>query len=79
MADEQNQTQPIGFKQKFCSVEPILYLLFLGIVIFAVMLFAADFVFKDDGQVFQVIAGLLTAFSGAFFMRVNNTSGQAKQ
>jgi hypothetical protein len=52
------------------KVEPVVLLLFLGMVIFAGLLFVSEKFFPSDGQFFQVIAGLLTGFSGAFFMRV---------
>lgn len=45
-------------------------LLFVGMIFFTGMLFAAEKWFPADGQMFQVVAGLLTGFSGAFFMRV---------
>lgn len=52
------------------KVEPVIVLLFCGMVFFTGMLFAAEKWFQNDGQMFQVVAGLLTGFSGAFFMRV---------
>jgi hypothetical protein len=39
-------------------------LFFTGIVLFCA------YIWPSDGQVFQVMTGLLTAFSGAFFMRI---------
>ena len=52
------------------NLEPVVMLLFAGMVFFTLMLFVAEKWFAADGQMFQVIAGLLTGFSGAFFMRV---------
>ena len=52
------------------KLEPVVLLLFIGMVIFAGLLFVSEKFFPMDGQIFQVIAGLLTGFSGAFFMRV---------
>lgn len=52
------------------KLEPVVRLLFIGMVIFAALLFVSEKFFPMDGQMFQVIAGLLTGFSGAFFMRV---------
>ena len=52
------------------KVEPVVLLLFIGMVFFTLMLFISERFFMQDGQMFQVIAGLLTGFSGAFFMRV---------
>ena len=53
------------------KVDKILYLLFAGIVIFSVLLIFVEKFFMSDGQMFQVMAGVLTAFSGAFFGRIN--------
>ena len=52
------------------KVEPVLLLLFGGIVFFTLMLFVSERFFPMDGQIFQVISGLLTGFGGAFMMRV---------
>jgi hypothetical protein len=52
------------------SVEPIVRLLFYGILIFLLALFFADKFFANDGQIFQAISGLLAGFSGAFFARI---------
>lgn len=52
------------------KVEPVIILLFIGMIFFTGMLFCAEKWFPADGQMFQVVAGLLTGFSGAFFMRV---------
>lgn len=51
-------------------IDPILWLLFLGIVFFSGMLLYVEHTFPSDGQLFVVVSGLLTSFSGAFFMRV---------
>ena len=53
------------------KVDKILYLLFAGIVIFSILLIFVEKFFMSDGQMFQVMAGVLTAFSGAFFGRIN--------
>lgn len=52
------------------KIDPVLWLLFLGMVLAAGTLIFVEHFFKDDGQVFQVFAGLLASFSGAFFLRV---------
>lgn len=52
------------------KVDPILWMLFAGMFMFAGVLIFIEYAFKDDGQLFQVFSGMLTAFSGAFFMRV---------
>jgi hypothetical protein len=57
------------------KVEPIVLLLFGAMVFFTVCLFIAEKWFGTDGQLFQVISGLLTGIAGAFLMRVKpNTS-----
>lgn len=55
------------------KVDPVLYLLFAGMLVFAGILIACEHFFMADGQMFQVMAGLLTGFSGAFFGRINPT------
>lgn len=52
------------------SMEPVLILLFVGILFFTGMLFVADKWYPNDGQLFQVVSGLLTAFGGAFMTRI---------
>lgn len=52
------------------KLEPIIWLLFAGIFLLLGILIGVEVAWKDDGQMFQVIAGLLSAFSGAFFMRI---------
>ncbi len=47
-------------------MDPILKLLLAGIVFFTVVLLYTQKWFPDDGQTFQVVAGLLTSFGGAF-------------
>jgi len=52
------------------KVDPILWMLFAGMVMFSAVLVFIEYAFKEDGQLFQVFSNLLAAFSGAFFMRV---------
>lgn len=47
-------------------LDPILKLLLVGIVFFMAILLYIQKWFPNDGQTFQVVAGLLTGFSGAF-------------
>lgn len=56
-----------GNSQKF---DRTLLLLFVGIILFTMILFASEIWFMSDSQMFQVIAGVLTAFTGAFFGRI---------
>jgi len=59
------------------KIEPVVLLLFLGMVIFTGVLLGCEHFFPMDGQLFQVFAGLLTGFSGAFFMRVKPKNADA--
>jgi hypothetical protein len=56
------------------AIDHVLYLLFAGMVIFAIAVFLVEKFFPMDGQIFQVMAGLLTGFSGAFFTRIKGNS-----
>jgi hypothetical protein len=52
------------------DVDALDKLLFVGIFFFAGVLLVLAKWDADDGQTFQVISGLLTGFSGAFFARL---------
>ena len=52
------------------KLEPVLLLILGAMVFFTLVLVASEVFFKDDSQLFQVIAGLLTALTGAFLGRV---------
>lgn len=56
------------------DLDPNVRLLFIGTVFFAVILVFVDWLFKGEGQVFQVIAGLLTGFSGALLAMIKAKS-----
>lgn len=66
------------------QIDRVLYLLFAGMLFFTAVLIGVEYFFKDDAQVFQVIAGILTGFTGAFFGRLkpnpqgNQTPPQAQ-
>lgn len=51
-------------------LEPVLILLSGLMIFFTAMIFVAEHFFASDGQIFQVISGLLTGISGAFLMRI---------
>ena len=51
-------------------LEPILKMLAALMIFFTAMLFISERFFTSDGQIFQVISGLLTGISGAFLMRI---------
>jgi hypothetical protein len=59
------------------KIDPILLLLFLGMMIFTAVLVWVEYAFKDDGQIYQTIATLVAGFSGAFFMRINPKNDDA--
>lgn len=74
---------PIPAKQTIsnrfaCEIDFIAILLFIGIVVFAGAMVLVDQVFKDDPQIFQVFAGLVTAFSGGFFTRIKSSPTPAQ-
>ena len=52
------------------KVEPIIYVLSVMIIFFSGLLIYCEHMFPNDGQVFQVFSGILTALSGALMMRV---------
>lgn len=51
-------------------VEPIVKLMVGLVLIFTCMLIGVARFLSSDGQTFQIIAGLVTGFSGALLMRV---------
>jgi hypothetical protein len=58
-------------------LEPVELLLMGGIVFFTICLFISERFFPSDGQIFQVVSGLLTGFGGAFLMRVKPKGDKA--
>lgn len=56
------------------KIEPVLVLLSVLVLVFTGCLFASEHWFPMDGQIFQVISGLLTGFGGALLMRVKPAS-----
>ena len=78
MDDQNSQAQGKGVPVKTKEgLEPVVLLLFVGILVFTGALFLSERFFGSDGQMFQVVAGLLTGFSGAFFMRVKPREGNS--
>lgn len=59
--------------------DPILSLLFCGMIFFTGILIFVEWRFESDAQVFQVIASLLAGFSGAFFGRIKPGPEHTKQ
>lgn len=53
--------------KKLADLEANIILLFVGLMFFAGVLLITEFFFKDDAQIFQVIAGILTGFASALF------------
>jgi hypothetical protein len=51
-------------------LDHVVVLLFVGMLVFTAILMYEAQARPNDGQTFQVIAGLLTAFSGSFFTRI---------
>lgn len=59
------------------NVDPILVLLaWLILICLGAMIFVT-WLFHDDGQIFQVVSGLLTGFAGGFLLRVKPSSQKA--
>jgi hypothetical protein len=58
------------------KIEPILLLLFAGMIFFTGCLFICEKFYHDDGQFFQVIAAMVTGFGSAFFMRTKPQTGE---
>ncbi len=56
------------------KIDPVLLLLFSGVLAFTGLLIWVAKAFPNDGQTFQVISGLLTGFAGSFFTRLNPRS-----
>lgn len=52
------------------KIEPIMLLLAALVLIFTGVLIGAEWAFKDDAQIFQVVASILTGLSGAFMGRI---------
>ncbi len=59
----------------FFGLEPVVALLFFGMLSFTFVLIVCEVWFSSDAQLFQVIASLVSGFSGAFFMRVKPQDG----
>lgn len=57
------------------KIDPVLYLLFSGMIFFTLILIGVEYFFMADGQMFQVVAGVLTGFTGAFFGRMKPGAG----
>jgi uncharacterized membrane protein YjjP (DUF1212 family) len=51
-------------------IDWVTVLRFVGVMLTLFALFVAEKFFPNDGQMFQVVAGLVTAFSGALFTRI---------
>lgn len=52
-----------------------LQLLIGSIVFFVLCLFYSEHMFPNDGQIFQVISNLVSAFGGAFLMYIKSQLG----
>ena len=59
------------------KIDPVLYLLAVCMLVFTGILIWVEYRFQNDGQMFQVIAGLLTGFAGSFFTRLKPPDKQA--
>ena len=59
-------------------VEPILLLLFAGILFFSVLLIVITVFVPNSERLFEVFSSIVAAFVGAFFLRVNPKSMAAQ-
>lgn len=57
-------------KSQLENVEPIVVLLFVGMMAFSGIVILVNVFWPQDGQLFQVFALILGNFSGAFFTRI---------
>ena len=60
------------------AVDGVTLLLFGGMIFFTLVLLLVEKFYPNDGQVFQVFAGLLSGFAGAFFLRVKPPESSTK-
>lgn len=51
-------------------IDPVLWLLFFGLVFFTGVLLAVAHFDATDGQTFQVVSSLVAGFAGSFFTRL---------
>ena len=54
-------------------LEPMDLLLFIGMMVFSIIIFVCNVLFPMDGQIFQVYSGVLGGFTGAFFARLKDS------
>ena len=69
MADDPSSTTA-SINPTTGKVDRITAMLWLSVMIFAGVLVVVDKLFPNEGQVFQVIAGLATGFMGALLNRI---------
>ncbi len=60
------------------KIEPIVLLLVFLVIFFSVVLVGVAVFLSSDGQTFQIIAGLVTGFSGALLMRVKPRTSESE-
>ena len=60
-------------KERYHQIDPVALLLFYAVLIFAAMLIFVDWMFHEDGQIFQAIAGVMTGLTGAFLKHITET------
>ncbi len=61
------------------KMDPVLLLLFVGLVLFTGILIWVEHAFQSDGQIFQCIASVLAGFTGSFFTRLNPKGDKADE
>lgn len=60
------------------KIDPIILLLLFGMLIFSVLLIYCEHMFKDDAQIFQVFASLVTGFGAALWTRIKPGDDKSK-
>ena len=59
----------------FKGIDPTVKLLFIGIMLAVGTLIYVEHMFKGEANCFQVVAGLVTAFSSSLFTKLKIESG----
>lgn len=67
-----NSLRMLKFEGK---IEAVVGLLFVGVMLTLLLLFAAEKLFPNDGQIFQVVSGVITTFLGALAAKIDPRKG----
>jgi hypothetical protein len=53
------------------KIEAVVALLFIGVMVGLLFLFIAEKMFPNDGQIFQVVSGVISVFLGALAAKID--------